>query len=476
MSARLIIATAALALFLNACAKFESRPLSPAAAAVQLESRSLTNSNLKAYVEEQLKQPLNTWPSQPWDFDMLMLASFYYQPALGLARAQWAVAQGGEVTAGQRPNPSLNVTPGYNTTTTLPSPWIPLAFLDVPIETAGKRKHRRAQAAELSEAARLNIATVAWQARSSLRSSLVDLVAAGQRAQLLGKQLELQEQIVTLLEQQIQAGALAGPETLVYRIALQKTQIDLADAKRIEAEARSRVAEAVGISVEALDTVRLKEGWPPLTASVSAFTSTEARRSALESRPDVLGALASYAAAESALRLQIARQYPDVRLQPGYQYDQGDNKWTLGITVELPILNQNQGPIAEAQARRQEVAAHFEVVQAKVLSEVERATRSVQLAEENLKKLHGLTSQQEKRRDAVAAQYEAGAAEQLDLLTAGYEQGVAALAELDGKLKYQQALGTLEDAVQRPMFGRLEPASTSKLAESPQRNTGQTTR
>ena len=64
-----------------------------------------------------------------------------------------------KVTAGERPNPSLNVTPGYDTTTSMPSPWIPLGFLDVPIETAGKRGYRTAQAARLSEAARLKLAS-----------------------------------------------------------------------------------------------------------------------------------------------------------------------------------------------------------------------------------------------------------------------------------------------------------------------------
>jgi broad specificity phosphatase PhoE len=30
---------------------------------------------------------------------------------------------------------------------------------------------------------------------------------------------------------------------------------------------------------------------------------------------------------------EIAKQYPDIHLGPGYQYDQGVNKWTLGFSV-----------------------------------------------------------------------------------------------------------------------------------------------
>ena len=71
---------------------------------------------------------------------------------------------------------------------------------------------------------------------------------------------------------------------------------------------------------------------------------------------------------------EVAKQYPDVRLSPGYQYDQGDNEWSLGLSVDLPILNQNQGGIAEAEARRTEAAAKFNAIQAKVVAEIDRGT------------------------------------------------------------------------------------------------------
>jgi len=42
-------------------------------------------------------------------------------------------------------------------------------------KTAGKRGRRIAKAEHLSEAARLNIATVAWHVRRNVRGSLLDL-------------------------------------------------------------------------------------------------------------------------------------------------------------------------------------------------------------------------------------------------------------------------------------------------------------
>jgi len=60
-------------------------------------------------------------------------------------------------------------------------------------------------------------------------------------------------------------------------------------------------------------------------------------------RPDVLAALSEYAAPSPALQLEIARQYPGRASQPGLSVDQGDNKWSLGLSFDLPVLNQNQG-------------------------------------------------------------------------------------------------------------------------------------
>ena len=449
-------ATAVAVLFtLAGCARFHSRPLSPANNAAELEKRSLADPALRSFLETNFHMPFNNWPPAAWNFEMLAAAAFYYHPDLAVARAQWLVAQGGEKTAAQRPNPTLSVTPQYSANVSQPSPWIVTANLDVPIETAGKRGYRRAQAAHLSNAARLNIATVAWQVRSNVRTALQVLVAAGLRAQALEKQLAVQEQIVNRTEQQRQAGAISDSEALPFRLALTKARLDLADAQRTRAEAQARLAEAIGVPLSALDQVKIDLDFSHQL--IPGLTSAEARRTALKSRADILGALEEYNASQSALQLEIAKQYPDVHLQPGYEYDQGNNKWSvIGLSLELPILNQNQGPIAEAKARREEAAAKFNALQAKVLAEIDRSVRVYQSAETNLSTLQSLAEVQARRTESVAAQVKAGASDELELLNAQFEAASTALLELDGQIKMQQALGALEDAVQRPF--ELPPA------------------
>ena len=137
---------------------------------------------------------IGEWPRRVWELESLTLAAFYFSPELEVARAQWGTAQAGLRTAGQRPNPTVTASPQYNTTTLTPSPWIVAINLDIPIETAGKRGHRMAQARHLSDAAKLNIATTAWQVRGRLRRALVDFYAAGEQQRLLAAQQTAQEQ------------------------------------------------------------------------------------------------------------------------------------------------------------------------------------------------------------------------------------------------------------------------------------------
>ena len=434
------------------CARFHPQPLSPAETAAGLESRSLGNPELKVFLEKHLNRELNPWPVAKWDFEMLTLAAFYYQPSLDMARAVWAEAQAGVVTAGARPNPTVGFTPQYVFNPGVEPPWVATLNLDWPIETAGKRGARVTQARHLSESARLNISATAWQVRSQLRASLIDLSAATRRESLLRQQLAVQEQVVASLDQRREAGAMASSEIMPARLLAQKARLDLSDAQRQQVEARARVAEVMGLPVSALKDVEIAYDLTLFPADMDRLTSTEVRHQALQRRPDVLAALADYGASESALQIEIAKQYPDVHLNTGFEYDQGLQKWgLLGFGMELPLLNRNEGPIAQAAARRRQAAARFEALQAKVIADLDRALAVYEVAAKSRAGAEALLATQRKQQEAVAQQLKAGAADRLDVLTAQLELATGELVLQDSQTRLHQALGALEDAVQRPV-------------------------
>ncbi len=437
----------ALAVAMTGCAHYEAKPLVARDAAAAWDQRSLDTPELRHFLEQNLHREFAEWPPRAWDFDTLTLAAFYYHPDLDVARAKWGVAEAGKITAGQRPNPTVALSPTYNTTT--PPPWILGLDFDIPIETAGKRGYRISKAKQLSEAARLNVAAVAWQVRSRLRQALLDLYAATETERLLQKQETTQTEIVRLLEQQLAVGNISGFDLTQTRIALNTTRLSLLEARKQSAEARVRVADALGLPASALAGTEIS--FAGLNQFPTALAAKEIRQRALLNRADILSALAEYAASQAALQLEIARQFPDVHLGPGYQLDQTDNKWSLGLTVTLPVLNQNQGAIAESEARRVESAARFNALQSKVIGDIDRTVAGYRAALQKTATAEALLSDLNKRQQSVRAMFEAGNADRLALRNAELEFSAGALARLDALIKAQQALGQLEDAVQSPL-------------------------
>ena len=157
--------------------------------------------------------------------------------------------------------------------------------------------------------------------------------------------------------------------------------------------------------------------------------------------------LADYAAAEAALRLEIARQYPDFNLKPGYDYNSGQNRWQLGWSIELP-LNGNRGPIAEAEARRQSSATAFLARQAAIQGELEIA-----LADYNASRAKALTAEQLSQEAKTAAEttrrlVDAGEVSALEHTRRQIEASAAEVALLAARLEAQVAAGSLENAMQ----------------------------
>jgi cobalt-zinc-cadmium efflux system outer membrane protein len=427
------------------CATFHSQPISPGKTAATFDARSLADENLHAFLEtNHVAVPS---PGGAWDLKQLTLAAFYYQPALAEARAQWAAVEATQITAGQRPNPTVGFTPTYDTTT--PPPWIYGVTWDIPIETAGKRGKRIAEAEHLSEAAEWGFVGAAWQVRSHVRAALLALYTARETESLLARQEAAQSNVVRLLEGQLAAGAVSSYEVTQARVALTTTRLARLDATSQSAQARVQLAGALGLPLRALDGVEFS--FAGLDQFPQNLTAPEIRRDAILNRAAVRGALADYAASQSALQLEIAKQYPDLHLGPGYELDQTDNKWSLGVSLDLPVLNHNQGPVAEAMANRAAAAAHFLTVQTTAITEIDSALAGYDSALKKSATVKMLLDDMRKQLDSVHAQAQAGAAEPLTLANAEVEYATGAQSQLDALVKAQEALGQLEDAVQSPL-------------------------
>ncbi|MDA8349910.1 MAG: TolC family protein, partial [Pseudomonadota bacterium] len=173
---------------------------------------------------------------------------------------------------------------------------------------------------------------------------------------------------------------------------------------------------------------------------------------ALIKRPDVLAALARYRASEANLRLAIARQYPSIDIGPGYHYDQGDNKFLLAVSLPLPILNQNQGPIAQARAARRVAAAEFKAIQAQVLGEIERAQTDWKASAAELASARQVRASADNVLSRRRTEFAAGQIGRLRLLGAEEAFVQAEQGALAASVHERAALGELEAALYHPFL------------------------
>ncbi len=449
------------ALILLGCAarRYQPAPIVSTETASRLETRNLADPGLHAFVEKNVGHTVAPWPPKTWDSAMLYLAALYFSPALDAARARVGESQAAIVTAGARPNPSLSITPG------IPSPYLFNLDFSVPIETAGKRGHRIQTARSLDQAARFDLADSAWKVRSGVRIALLNYLLAARSLDLLRSEETIRGEQVNILQQRFSVGEIPRPEVDLSRIELSKAHLAINTVEGQLAEAKAALAASIGIPVAGLQG--LDFSWTDLDSPPSAesLSPEEIQQDAVLNRLDVRRSLAQYAATEADLQLEISKQYPDLQIGPGYTYEERNSFFVIGFSTTLPLFNRNQGPIAEAEARRKEAAAAFREKQAQVIAGGERALAPYTAALKELAEVdQSLSKLQDSQLQMMQQAVRLGEEDRLSLNGVQIQSAVLARVRLDALARAQNALGELEDAVQRP----LDPGNAFSITpESP---------
>ncbi|NUS38749.1 MAG: TolC family protein [Lysobacter sp.] len=428
------------------CVPYTPKPLDPAATQARLERRSLSDPQLVAWVDAHAGGAAHSW-----DLDRLTWAALYDNADVRVARAHWETARAEAITAGALPNPQLDTSFEYNRDAPQgTSPWTRGLSLGIPIETGGKRAARIAVAVADAEQARLEYADAAWHQRQQVRAALAGLLVP---ADALREQEAAQAERVRLMQRRVELGLAARPDFTQARLTLQTIAGQAADARREASESRAALAAALGVPVDALAGVDIALAAVDTPVPLDRLPARDAQRQALLHRPDVLAALASYQAAEAALRLEIAKQYPDVTISPGLLWEAGEAKWTLGLSLVLPLLNRNQGPIADALAKRKEAAAQVLQAQAGALAELEQARAGYAAALDALQQAEGQVRSAGQLVAVAQRSLAAGQGIRSDVLGAQVELASAQARRARALMQAEDRLGALEDAMRTPVAG-----------------------
>jgi cobalt-zinc-cadmium efflux system outer membrane protein len=269
----------------------------------------------------------------------------------------------------------------------------------------------------------------------------------------------LRNQYVRLTDARYRAGEVPLPDLTMAQIDLTSLRQTCSASEGQVQTTHAALAAAIGVADSALvgKTLVWSDAADKLPAPHS-LPPQSARILALQSRLDVRRALEEYEAAQSALQLEYAKQYPDINLGPGYSYEEGTNFLSLVASGLLPLRNHNEGPIAEAEARRKVAGAQLLAIQSAVLAEVDRSQAQYAAAFATLEGATNAVGQLEQQQQSTLKLLNEGETDQLALLSAQLQTSVSRRARLDALFQAQLALGFVEDALQRPLGSETTPA------------------
>jgi len=191
-------------------------------------------------------------------------------------------------------------------------------------ETANKRLIRYELSFNETQLALLDKELVHWKLRRALIINLTEYINNQDLIQILKNKIRLQQSIVHMIQKRLNYGIASKVDVMRERIKFNSIQKELVKHQNLQLNITKKLATLVGLSLEQFNLVAIdiKKTKDKLTSSLSRYFTdidkTKMHSIALQNRIDLRQKLANYAIAEANLKLEIAKQYPDMTFTPAY--------------------------------------------------------------------------------------------------------------------------------------------------------------
>ena len=339
-----------------------------------------------------------------------------HNPALQIAQRTRDQAQAGITSAGALPNPRLEWSGGENTAR------LPSAF---PGRVQGW------SVAQFIENPSVRDARVG-SARSTLRNSEFQIGVA--RNELVA---QIQLRAYEFLLRQAEAAAASDAVNLLEQVRERvRLRVEIGEAARYEIikadaeiiNARQRQQNALLQADQAMLVLnRLAAGQLParwqltenLSAGASQYGLEELQRLTQSENPELKAITASLERAQSQVQAARSSRWPGVELRYSEINQPEVRQGLIGVNVQIPLLDQRSGPIAEALAELDRTRLRLEGRQAELRQQVLLAWKSLEMARLRVEALsQGAVLQAEAALRVSQAAYRFGERGILDVLDA----------------------------------------------------------
>jgi cobalt-zinc-cadmium efflux system outer membrane protein len=199
-----------------------------------------------------------------------------------------------------------------------------------------------------------------------------------------------------------------------------KADAEIINAQQKEQTARLQVQQAV-ISLNRLAAGKLPlwELDAQLADSFELPVLASVKQDALQHNPELALLSAELERARSRINEAIASRWQGVELRLSQFREPEASQSAIGISVQLPLLDQRAGPRAEAIANRERALTRLEGRRAELMDQIELSWKSVEISRTRIKALsEGAIIQAEAALRVAQAAYRFGERGILDVLDA----------------------------------------------------------
>jgi cobalt-zinc-cadmium efflux system outer membrane protein len=355
---------------LHGCVRYVPRPIEPAAHAGAYRTRRLSDPRLLDWVSR--------WADRPaagrWTDRQLALAALGLRAELARARAEWRAALAAERTAGARPAPGATADVERAVSgSDGASPWVISLGALLSVELGGKRGARIQRARARSALAEAELRRTAWRIASETRGAALALASAEAERADADREAGALVEVQSLERARYEEAALTAAELARTAAEVQDARFRASAAQAAAIDARVALAALTALPPAALDGAEVEAEAGSGCASLVTLGDDSLAALALTRRPEIGAALSEYAVAEAGVRGEVARQYPDLDLGPGFIWDQGVHRWTLALALPNLLKFRNRSAIDEAVAERAAAAARVAEIQDALLGDAARA-------------------------------------------------------------------------------------------------------
>ena len=346
------------ALLMIGCQRYSRSPLDLSAHREAVQARDPSDDGVIGYARSLERSPdgaLDPYdPSDGLTLREAEIVSLFFNPQLRLARLKANVPRVGAAEAGRWEDPELRID-GERIVESVEHPWVLTGTLSFTIPLSGRLGAEKEKAR--GEAAVEELRALAEERRvlAQLRAQWVEWSVLRERASLTQQFLSELAGVTERAERLRAAGELGPVDARLFQIESAKAT---ARVKGLEADARAaevRIKSRLGLVPTANVTLV-----PSVAVPAAQLPAEDSLETALAANPRLRVARAEYDVAERTLKLEVRRQYPDLKVGGGFGTDEGDERVLFGAALPLPLFNANRRAIAEARAAREVARAAAE--------------------------------------------------------------------------------------------------------------------